>query len=74
MVSKPRDAINLADLKLLGTTTSRVPVEINEIVTNADFRISLGTILPHELTGFSGGAAIIVPGVASRKTIRLNWV
>ena len=58
--------------KLVGTTSSKVPVEVNEIVTDADFVISLGTILPHELTGFSGGAAIIVPGVASRKTIRLN--
>ncbi|MFX0135001.1 MAG: nickel-dependent lactate racemase [Candidatus Hodarchaeota archaeon] len=58
--------------KLLGTTTSKVPVEVNEIVADADFRISLGTIQPHELTGFTGGAAIIVPGVASRKTINLN--
>ncbi len=56
----------------LGNTSSKVPVEVNDLVSNADFRISLGTIQPHELTGFTGGAAIIVPGVASRKTIRLN--
>ncbi|MHA1385198.1 MAG: nickel-dependent lactate racemase [Candidatus Helarchaeota archaeon] len=60
------------NLKLIGTTSSKVPVEINSIVADADFRISLGTIQPHELTGFSGGAAIIVPGVSSRKTTRLN--
>ncbi|MHA1379195.1 MAG: nickel-dependent lactate racemase [Candidatus Helarchaeota archaeon] len=59
-------------LRFLGETSSKVPVEINEIVADADFRISLGTIQPHELTGFTGGAAIIIPGVAGRRTIRLN--
>ncbi len=60
------------DFAHIGETSFKVPVEINKEVINADFRISLGTIKPHEMTGFSGGAAIIVPGVASRKTIRYN--
>ena len=60
------------NFEYIGDTSSKVPVEINKMVLQSDFKISLGTIKPHEMTGFSGGAAIIIPGVASRRTIRYN--
>jgi nickel-dependent lactate racemase len=35
----------------------------------ADFKIAVGTILPHGAVGFSGGAKLIYPGIAGRKTV-----
>ena len=67
-----RGCLNDTKNEYIGETSSKVPVEINKMVIESDFKISLGTIKPHEMTGFSGGAAIIIPGVASRKTIRYN--
>jgi len=53
----------------LGTTSRGTPVEINNEYVHCDFRIGIGSILPHPLTGFSGGGKIIFPGVASVDSI-----
>ena len=47
----------------IGTTSRRVPVDINTRVVEADFRISTGFIEPHFFAGFSGGRKSIAPGV-----------
>ncbi|WXG45902.1 MAG: nickel-dependent lactate racemase [Candidatus Atabeyarchaeum deiterrae] len=56
----------------LGRTSNSVPVSINRTVADSNLKIGLGSIFPHELLGFTGGAGIIVPGVASRETINRN--
>jgi nickel-dependent lactate racemase len=53
----------------LGKTSNLIPAEINRAVVQADIRIAIGSILPHMDTGFSGGGKIILPGVASRRTV-----
>jgi nickel-dependent lactate racemase len=58
----------------LGKTSHDVPVSINRTVAKSNLKIGLGSIFPHELLGFTGGAGIIVPGVASRETINKNHV
>lgn len=60
------------DCVLLGKTTQNVPVSINRAVARSDLKIGLGSIFAHELLGFTGGAGIVVPGVASRETINKN--
>jgi nickel-dependent lactate racemase len=62
-----RDASNLV---YLGDTARGVPVWINRIVAEASFRIVTGTIAPHHIAGYSGGAKAILPGVAGEATIR----
>ena len=42
-------------LKNLGKTKNGIPVVINDIVANADVRITTGTIEPHLFAGYSGG-------------------
>lgn len=61
-----------SNLAYLGKTTTGTPVYINKTVMEADLKIGLGTIIPHELAGYTGGAGIIIPGVAGRKTIDKN--
>ncbi len=56
----------------VGTTSRGTPVSINSEVMSCDFKIGIGCIVPHPLTGFGGGGKIILPGVASIDTIEAN--
>jgi len=56
----------------IGMTSRGTPVEINEKVVEADFRISTGFIEPHWFAGFSGGRKSIAPGVFSVKSAYKN--
>lgn len=60
------------DLIHIGKTPQNVEVFINKNVVEAELKIGIGSITPHELAGFTGGAGIVVPGVAGRKTINQN--
>lgn len=56
----------------LGTSSHGTPVSINSEVMSCDFKIGIGSIVPHPLAGFGGGSKIILPGVASMVTIDTN--
>lgn len=56
----------------LGTTDSGIPVEINSDVMAAEYKVAIGTMMPHSFYGFSGGAKSILPGIASINTIVKN--
>jgi nickel-dependent lactate racemase len=56
----------------LGNTSRGTPISLNNEVMGCDLKIGIGSIVPHPLTGFSGGAKIILPGVASIDTIMHN--
>lgn len=58
--------------KMLGTTTRGTPVEIFDVVANADRRICLGNIEFHYFAGYSGGSKAIMPGVSTRAAIQAN--
>jgi nickel-dependent lactate racemase len=49
----------------IGTTTRGTPVELNDRFLASDLRILVGSIIPHGGAGFSGGAKLLMPGVAS---------
>jgi len=49
----------------IGTTSFGSPVELNAEFMAADLKILVGSIIPHGATGFSGGAKLLFPGVAS---------
>jgi nickel-dependent lactate racemase len=56
-------------LLFFGRSSSGVDVWVNKVYAEADFKIAVGTILPHGAVGFSGGAKLIYPGIAGRKTV-----
>ena len=56
----------------LGTSSRGTPIEIFDIVANADRRICLGNIEYHYFAGYSGGAKAIMPGVSTRNAIQAN--
>ncbi len=45
------------------------PVQLNRRFLEADLRICVGAAVPHNETGFGGGAKLLVPGLAGRRTI-----
>ncbi|MBE0556392.1 MAG: nickel-dependent lactate racemase, partial [Proteobacteria bacterium] len=52
----------------LGTTKNGGRILINREVFAADFKIGIGSIVPHHICGFSGGAKIVQPGISGEAT------
>ena len=52
-----------------GTTSFGTEVYLNAEVMKCDFKIAIGSITPHVMSGFGGGWKIIVPGIASFESI-----
>ncbi len=46
-----------------------VPVKINRAIADSDIIITLGSVLPHRVVGFSGGAKYLCPGIANQAII-----
>jgi nickel-dependent lactate racemase len=56
----------------IGTTSRGTKVSVNTEVLNCDFRIVIGSVMPHLFVVFGGGSKIILPGVSSFETIAHN--
>lgn len=52
----------------IGSTHSGTPIEVNKIAYKANFLIGVGSIVPHDLAGYGGGAKIVQPGICSWET------
>jgi len=53
----------------IGTTSYGTDIYLNAEVMKCDFKIGIGSIVPHPEAGFGGGGKIILPGIASMATI-----
>ena len=56
-------------LKQMGNFEDGAPILINKYVLEADIRIAIGTLVPHMPAGYSGGAKMLLPGVAGEDTV-----
>ncbi|RIH67009.1 nickel-dependent lactate racemase [Mariniphaga sediminis] len=52
-----------------GLTRRGTRILVNKNVLDADIRIAVGASLPHHPTGWSGGAKMLLPGVAGTETV-----
>ncbi|MBU2702580.1 nickel-dependent lactate racemase [Sporomusaceae bacterium BoRhaA] len=52
----------------LGKTANGTSVWVNREAYEADFKIGIGSIVPHHIPGFSGGAKIVQPGISGENT------
>ncbi len=66
------DARDLDRLQHLGRTQAGTPVEINREYMQADLRIVVGNIEPHQFMGYSGGVKSAAIGLAGDTTINAN--
>ncbi len=64
-----------SQLSYLGETETGTPVFVNRLLKEADFIMGVGQILPHRVSGFSGGGNIIQPGICGEETTgRTHWL
>lgn len=61
-----------SNLRNFGRTSDGTRLTANRLLAEADFIIGLGSIVPHRVKGFSGGAKIAFPGVAGREMQERN--
>jgi lactate racemase len=60
------------ELRNFGQTSDGVSITANKLLADADFVVGLGSIVPHRVKGFSGGAKIAFPGVSGREMMEKN--
>jgi nickel-dependent lactate racemase len=57
-----------------GETRDGTRVRANSLLADSDFVIGIGSIVPHRVKGFSGGAKIVFPGVGGPEMMdRQQW-
>ncbi len=61
-----------SSLHHFGTTRDGTPVTANKLLTQFDFVVGVGSIVPHRVKGLSGGAKIAFPGVAGPEIMDRN--
>lgn len=66
------DAAASGDLVSLGKTRLSTPVQVNRLFAQADLRLVVGNLEPHQFMGFSGGVKTAVIGLGGRDTINKN--
>ena len=64
-----------SQLDFLGETESGTPIFVNRLAKEADFIIGIGQIVPHRVSGFSGGGNIVQPGICGEVTTgKTHWL
>jgi nickel-dependent lactate racemase len=62
------DCLDHSNLISCGVTRRGTDIWINRMVMESDIRVAVGNIVPHHPTGWSGGAKMLLPGVAGQHT------
>jgi nickel-dependent lactate racemase len=64
-----------SQLTYVGETEKGTPIFVNRIVKEVDFIVGIGQIVPHRVSGFSGGGNIIQPGICGEETTgKTHWL
>lgn len=64
-----------SQLIYMGDTEKGTPIFVNRLVNEVDFIIGIGQIVPHRVSGFSGGGNIIQPGICGEETTgKTHWL
>ena len=64
-----------SQLANFGPTEKGTPILVNRMVKEVDLIIGIGQIVPHRVSGFSGGANIIQPGICGEETTgKTHWL
>lgn len=64
--------LNEQELHDFGRTRDGTPVTANKLLAQSDFVLGIGSIVPHRVKGFGGGAKIAFPGVSGPEMMYRN--
>lgn len=65
---KNHDFRDPAQMVNLGETPNGTHISVNREAYEADFKMGIGSIVPHYIPGFAGGAKIVQPGISAEQT------
>ncbi|HXI16604.1 MAG TPA: lactate racemase domain-containing protein [Chloroflexota bacterium] len=68
----PHDAFDDANMTYVGLSPRGTPLWLNTIVAEADFKVVVGRIAPHNTHGYEGGAKMITPAVSRWLSVLRN--
>ena len=68
----PHDAFDEANMVYVGLTPRGTPLWINRYVAEADFKIAVGRIAPHNTHGYEGSAKMITPATSHWLSVLRN--
>ncbi len=60
---------DLADTIPIDVVWGKTPVKLNRHYVQADFKIVISGLTPHSFAGFSGGAKMLIPGLADMEIV-----
>lgn len=60
------------NLRYIGDTQAGTPLYVDKNVGESDLLIGLSGVYPHGMAGYSGGAKIVLPGIAGIDSIEYN--
>jgi nickel-dependent lactate racemase len=64
-----------SQLVYFGETEGGTPIFVNRLVEEVELIIGIGQIVPHRVSGFSGGGNIVQPGICGEETTgRTHWL
>jgi nickel-dependent lactate racemase len=68
----PHDAFDDANMTFIGLSPRGTPVWINRLVAEADFRVAVGRVGPHNTHGYEGASKMITPATSYWLTVLRN--
>jgi len=60
------------NLVYIGESYKATPIYLNKTYYNAEVKIAIGSVIPHPLAGYGGGAKVILPGLSGIQTLEAN--
>lgn len=66
----PRDTSSLVST---GVSTQKIPLTVNKAYAEAELKVVLGGVRPDDFLGFTGGRAVIMPGLCGVDTLRAMY-
>jgi len=60
------------NLIYVGDSIKGTPIYLNKTFHEAEVKIAIGSVIPHLLAGFGGGAKVILPGICGIQTLEAN--
>ncbi|MEO8377386.1 MAG: lactate racemase domain-containing protein, partial [Candidatus Sumerlaeota bacterium] len=67
------DPTDIGNIITIGESSKKVPLTISKIYQEAEAKILLGGVAPDLLSGFTGGRALLMPGLCGKETLKAMY-